>query len=345
MIGNWRQRRARLLVAVAICSCGLALARPSIAHAGWPLSAASRVELGFGAQYRAAEATASSTHSGIDIVAQDGASVRAPLAGKVTFAGRVPAVGSGTVRAVTIATASGSVTLLPLASTAVAKGDSLAEGEALGVLAASGDGSSAGTHLHVGVKRGDLYVDPLSVLTLPVAAPAEDAPGASAASASNATAGRAASGVSAHSLGQPRTSAQAAPRAAASASTQQAPLHAATAGEQLAPGVSVAGNAVSGGAVAQGEAGFSAREVPHPMTIARAAAGKATRASGPSVAQLASSLARLAVSATEDSALGVFGVLAALGALWPLWRSKRGEGSGEVSVSAVRDDVAAVVGR
>ena len=70
--------------------------------------------------------------------------VRAPLSGRVSFAGRVPGAGGGTVLAVTIATASGSVTLMPLASASVKAGAELAEGDSVGTLDGNGDASSAG---------------------------------------------------------------------------------------------------------------------------------------------------------------------------------------------------------
>ncbi|MDR3686388.1 MAG: M23 family metallopeptidase, partial [Coriobacteriia bacterium] len=167
MSWNWRNRKARLLLGVALVACVFALAHPLLAHAGYPLARQGGVALGFGARYTSADATASTTHHGTDITAEAGARVLAPFAGMVTFSGRVPGVGGATVRAVTISTSSGTVTLLPLESSAVAKGDSLAEGDVVGTLASNGDGSSAGTHLHVGIKRGDLYVDPMSLLSLP----------------------------------------------------------------------------------------------------------------------------------------------------------------------------------
>ena len=148
--------------------------RRAPAPAGRSLRAAP-CALGFGATYSAPDGTAS-THRGVDLSAPAGAAVRAPLSGRVSFAGRVPGTGGGTILAVTIATSSGSLTLMPLSSAAVKAGMQLAEGESVGELAGTGDGSSASPHLHVGARKGDLYVDPMSLLVAPAAAPAEGSP-------------------------------------------------------------------------------------------------------------------------------------------------------------------------
>jgi hypothetical protein len=339
---NMRQRRMRLLLGVAVVACALALVAPACAHAGWPLREAHSVTLGFGATYRADEATSSSTHRGIDIDAEEGAAVLAPLAGSVTFVGRVPAVGGGTVRGVTLATANGTVTLLPLASTSVAKGDSLAEGDSVGCLAESGDGSSAKTHLHVGMKRGDLYVDPLSVLSLPVAVTPGVASGANAPSAAPARAGARAS----TSLGRASRTSRASARGLTSppavrVARSPAQLRAAVPGQSVAPGVCVAGVSASP----------AAATAPLPATAGTRSIALAPRAheaavaAAPSFAEVATRFARLVLSATKASALALLGLLLAVGALWPLWRREPQKGSGEVRVSALNNDVAAAVGR
>ena len=69
-----------------------ALALPSSAHAGWPLESAAPTALGFGATYAAADGTPA-VHRGIDLAAAAGSAVRAPLSGRVSFAGRVPGGG------------------------------------------------------------------------------------------------------------------------------------------------------------------------------------------------------------------------------------------------------------
>ena len=159
-------RRRAVAGAVCVLAVAVALVLPSSARAGWPLAEPASVALGFGSTYSAADGTVS-THRGVDLVAEEGSTVRSPLAGTVSFAGRVPGSGGGTVLAVTISTSSGSVTLMPLASTAVRAGAEVAEGDAVGELAGGGDSSSAGAHLHVGARKGDLYVDPLSLMAPP----------------------------------------------------------------------------------------------------------------------------------------------------------------------------------
>jgi Peptidase family M23 len=79
---------------------------------------------------------AAGQHRGIDIGAPTGASVRAPAAGSVSFAGTVPVGG----RTVTIRTAGGySVTLVHLGSIGVVRGTNVAAGSAVGTVGPSGD--------------------------------------------------------------------------------------------------------------------------------------------------------------------------------------------------------------
>ena len=354
MMWNWRQRRARLLLAAAIVACGLALGSPGAAHAGWPLDSAGSVVLRFGASYRAAEATASCIHHGIDVSAADGAAVVAPLAGRVTFAGRVPAAGGGTVRAVTIATASGSLTLLPLATLSVASGAELVEGDAVGTLASGGDGSSAGTHLHVGLKRGDLYVDPLSALTIPAATQSGsgEAPSASAgATAQGATekGGAGAPGSRSGTGAHPSTVGQSASgRAGSYATGASVPLRAAVPGARVAPGISIGGaNAAAVDLAAlrtlAGPTAFATqRSLVLPAPAAHAVGQPLT--SGPVFGDLLAQAVALAAAGARVAVLAALGALAGVACLWPLWR-RQVEGLGEGRVSAVQEDVAAAVGR
>lgn len=111
--------------------------------------------LGFGAAYPAG------THRGVDISATAGAAVASPATGVVAFAGQVPADGGGTCGAVTVELADGRrMSLLPLDGMTVTTGDAVSAGDALGRVAASGDDSSSEAHLHVGLRSGDLYLDP-----------------------------------------------------------------------------------------------------------------------------------------------------------------------------------------
>src|SRR3954471_24198011 len=114
---------------------------------------------------------ASGQHRGIDVGGADGATVRAPAAGVVTFAGSVPSSG----RTVTIETADGwSVTLVHLGSIAVTKGATVAEGDGVGTIGQSGEPEVNAPYVHLGVRRTaepQGYVDPLVLLPARVAAP------------------------------------------------------------------------------------------------------------------------------------------------------------------------------
>jgi hypothetical protein len=344
MTWNWRQRRRRLLLGAAVLACALAVVRPPVAHAGYPLAGAAPIALGFGSTYRSAEATTSSTHRGADLSAEAGARVIAPLSGTVTFAGRVPAVGGGTVRAVTLSTAQGAITLLPLEGVSVARGSAVAEGDPVGTVASAGDGSSSETHLHVGVKRGGLYIDPLSVLTLPVAAPADAAAGEGAGAGAGATRGvHAGAGASAAGDAAARSLARGQAPATLSAPVR-ATLRAAVPGAVLAPGVTIAGASpaaavTEAGAVAARVAGGVAT-LPAPSVHAQP-----LRSAPLTVAQVASRLAGVAASGLRLLALGVLGCLGGVALLWPMWRRGAQKGTGEDRVSALKDDVAAAVGQ
>jgi len=344
---NWRQRRARLLLGVALVACALALVRPLVALAAYPLASQGRVALGFGASYVSAEATASSTHRGTDITAEAGVRVLAPLAGTVTFAGRVPAVGGGTVRAVTLSTASGSITLLPFSAASVAKGDSLAEGDAVGSLAGDGDGSSAGTHLHVGVKRGDLYVDPMSVLTLPVAAPETPSGSQADAGAAQASAGAhaAASEQAASAPGASAHSAAGAHSAMVGAGSPSAVLRPAAPRARPTRGVSIGGVAPR---LAPSAAAISAQRALAPLRavgFVPAQAHSEAPAAGSALGAMFAGARQAAGRAERAAGILVATVLGGIGLLWPLWRREDRKGSSENRVSAIGDDVAAAVGR
>ncbi|NUR76317.1 MAG: M23 family metallopeptidase, partial [Thermoleophilia bacterium] len=110
-------------------------------------------------------------HRGIAIGGDSGSSVLAPAAGAVTFAGSVPSSG----KSVTITTADGyAVTLTHLGSIAVTKGASVAEGDGVGTIGASGDADVPQPYVHLGVRiaaQPQGYLDPLQFLPTRVAAP------------------------------------------------------------------------------------------------------------------------------------------------------------------------------
>jgi hypothetical protein len=110
-------------------------------------------------------------YRGIDLAGTPGATVGAPAAGTVTFAGTVPSSG----KSVTITTADGyAVTLTHLGAISVAKNAAVAEGAAIGTVAATGDADIAQPYVHLGVRLAsdpNGYIDPLSFLPARVSAP------------------------------------------------------------------------------------------------------------------------------------------------------------------------------
>lgn len=146
-----RETIRRLLTACALMSLCVAMQ-----------AAGSNVLLGFGEVYSGPQG--SSVHRGIDIALADGEDARIPVAGTVTFAGRLPGAAEG-IMAVTVSSADGLVTLSPLARAGVAKGQEVAAGECVGPVAATGDPSSPAAHLHISQRRNGIYVDPAGLLS------------------------------------------------------------------------------------------------------------------------------------------------------------------------------------
>lgn len=107
---------------------------------------------------------AAGQHRGIDIAAAIGADVRAVVAGKVTYAGRLPDGGN----AVTISDEAGRylVSYLHLSTRAVSRGEKVTVGTKLGVVGTTGRRSAEPSHLHFGVRTAASreYVDPATLL-------------------------------------------------------------------------------------------------------------------------------------------------------------------------------------
>ena len=100
-----------------------------------------------------------SGHRGIDIAAAAGASVRAPAAGKVTFAGPV-----GGRLFLTIDHGGGLESTYSWLDALVARrGDLVSRGQPIG-RSGTGHPGEGVPHLHFGVKLLDVYVDPLDYL-------------------------------------------------------------------------------------------------------------------------------------------------------------------------------------
>ena len=110
----------RFLVVGAGGARALALSAPAGAWS-WPADGAVLRPFALGS-----DAYAAGQHRGVDVAGPEGAAVRAPAAGTVTFAGSLPTHGRG----VTILTADGyAVTLVHLGTIGVAKGASVDEGD------------------------------------------------------------------------------------------------------------------------------------------------------------------------------------------------------------------------
>ncbi|MCE5191281.1 MAG: M23 family metallopeptidase [Actinomycetia bacterium] len=131
----------------------------AVAAGGFTRPLGGDVVLRFGVVYRTADRQ--KTHRGIDIEGNAGESVLAAADGVVTFAGEVPADVGGRTNAVTIRTAEGLlVCVMPLERTCVGTGDTVSASSRLGELAASGDASSPGGHVHLSVRENGAYIDP-----------------------------------------------------------------------------------------------------------------------------------------------------------------------------------------
>ena len=96
-------------------------------------------------------------HRGVDLLGTTGTVVVAAMAGRVVYAGILAGRGVVVVSHGTLRT-----TYLPVGP-AVQVGDQVGTGQRIGRLA-SGHGCAGGTCLHWGLKRGDAYLDPLSLL-------------------------------------------------------------------------------------------------------------------------------------------------------------------------------------
>ena len=99
-------------------------------------------------------------HRGVDLAAAPGATVRAASDGRVLFAG--PVGGRGVV---SVTHTGGLRTTYEPVTPAVAAGDLVSAGDILGTLDV-GHGGCPAACLHWGLRRGDVYLDPLLLLGL-----------------------------------------------------------------------------------------------------------------------------------------------------------------------------------
>ena len=144
----------------------LALATPAAARA-WTWPVAGPVLQGFA--FDEENPLVPGQHRGIDIQGKVGDPVLAPIAGTVTFAGRVAANGL----TITIQTADYAVTLLHLGSFLVGAGAVVAEGQRVAIVGTSGVPAHPVPYVQLGIRLSSDpqgYLDPLGFLP-PVAAP------------------------------------------------------------------------------------------------------------------------------------------------------------------------------
>ncbi|HEX7746748.1 MAG TPA: M23 family metallopeptidase [Micromonosporaceae bacterium] len=100
-------------------------------------------------------------HRGVDLAAEPGAVVRSAGAGVVFFVGRI--AGRGVV---SVAHPGGLRTTYEPVEPTVSVGAAVVAGDRLGVLAAGHAGCPTAACLHWGLRRGEQYLDPLSLLGL-----------------------------------------------------------------------------------------------------------------------------------------------------------------------------------
>ncbi|MDL5204054.1 M23 family metallopeptidase [Streptomyces sp. ALI-76-A] len=101
-------------------------------------------------------------HRGVDLAAAPGTPVRAVAAGRVSFAGRVAGRGVVAVQLTGTGDPPLRTTYEPVRAS-VRKGDEVAAGEALGTVEPTGSHCAAPC-VHWGLRRGEAYLDPLSLL-------------------------------------------------------------------------------------------------------------------------------------------------------------------------------------
>ncbi|MEU2543111.1 M23 family metallopeptidase [Streptomyces iakyrus] len=102
-------------------------------------------------------------HRGVDLAAPAGTPVRAVTAGRVSFAGRV--AGKGVVSVDLTGTGDPPLrTTYEPVTASVEKGEEVDPGEVIGTVAASGSHCSAAPCVHWGLRRGEVYLNPLSLL-------------------------------------------------------------------------------------------------------------------------------------------------------------------------------------
>jgi murein DD-endopeptidase MepM/ murein hydrolase activator NlpD len=154
--------RLRILTVLALLSVLMAAwaaapamgASPLTGPSGWPLSGSPAVLTTF----QPPSTPYGPGHRGVDLAADRGSAVLAAAGGRVTFAGRVGG------RGVVVVSHGALRTTYEPVSARVRVGQPVSFGERLGSLSA-GAHCGATSCLHWGLRRGDTYLDPLSLVS------------------------------------------------------------------------------------------------------------------------------------------------------------------------------------
>jgi murein DD-endopeptidase MepM/ murein hydrolase activator NlpD len=149
--------RRFLVLFVTLAAVAVAPGPARAAGWGWPLPAPHQVVRGFDPP---AEPWLSG-HRGVDLAGRPGETVRSAGAGLVVFAGRVAGVPVVSVRH-----PGGLLTTYEPTRPAVGAGERVALGQRIGWLARGGGHCSPRACLHWGLRRGSVYLDPLTLLGL-----------------------------------------------------------------------------------------------------------------------------------------------------------------------------------
>lgn len=158
---NKIRAQTKLVWIILFLTCLAFVGMPQIAQATKTLPPGIVILLGFKERY----GDDNKQHLGIDVRAEEGSEIKAPVGGTISFVGRVPGSAGLNVTAITITTEDGQqVSLNPLATTKVKKGDTVVGGQTLGTLSAFGDPSSCESHFHLSLRVKGVYRDPTYLL-------------------------------------------------------------------------------------------------------------------------------------------------------------------------------------
>lgn len=152
----WAAWLVGVVCLVGVACPGVVAAPPAAAAGGWPVSGP--VVRGFDPP----EVRWGSGHRGVDVAAEAGAVVSSPADGVVSFVGVVAG------RPVLVVTHGDLRTTLEPVTASVAVGRAVAAGDAIGRLEPGHVPCPTSACLHWGLKRGEEYLDPLSLVAGPL---------------------------------------------------------------------------------------------------------------------------------------------------------------------------------